>query len=589
MTINRTARTIKPRKNWRSRFWDLLVAPVWDFFTEPHPSVQEIGEFRRAQLLASITLILACLFTWAMFSGPSTIGTFITLYIITLISYVLSRTRYYRAGSYFFSYGINALTFLSLYVGTANSFDGTITTIGHVSLIVASVLLSLRGFVVLVLLSTFAAFSAPLYSQIPITIDDGFFRVAGVFMSIGIILIGANIFRARLERDRLREVRKINSELEDIKTNLEQHVEERTTELAAANQQISRRATQLQTITELSESIALLQDLVDIFPAVTSLISERFGFYHVGIFLVDQDSQYAILQAANSEGGKRMLARRHRLRLGTGVVGFAAQTGQPRIALDVGTDAVFFDNPDLPNTRSEVALPLKARSETIGVLDVQSTEAGAFTNEDTQVLTALANQVSIALENVRLLTETRAALSQVQEVYNEFSRTEWSRTVSNIQQPGFRYRTGRVEMLESAIQSPEVMAAVQRGEIVTDQLNGSEEKRSTVAVPVKLRGEVIGVLHIESNDPSKEWQKDEVGLVAAVAERAAVAMENARLFQDARRRAAKEQSISEATARIGSALNIENILHATAEELERVLSGSEILIQFHSDQEAENV
>src|SRR5919106_836250 len=217
MTINRTARAIKPRKNRRSRFWDFFVAPVWNFFTEPHPSVQEVGELRRAQLLSSITLILAGLFTWAMFSGPSTVSTFVSLYIITLISYVLGRTRYYRTGSYFFSYGITALTFFSLFVGTANSFDGTITTIGHLSLIIASILLSLRGFVILVLLSTFAAFIAPSYSQIPVPTDDSFFRVVGVFMSIGIILIGANIFRTRLESDRLREVRKINRELEDIK------------------------------------------------------------------------------------------------------------------------------------------------------------------------------------------------------------------------------------------------------------------------------------------------------------------------------------------------------------------------------------
>ena len=362
-------------------------------------------------------------------------------------------------------------------------------------------------------------------------------------------------------------------------------IEARTRDLEIAQQQSERRATQLQTIAELSETIAQLQDLSEIFPTATSLISERFGFYHVGIFLVDQNRDYAILQAANSEGGKRMLERRHRLRLGTGVVGFAAQAGQPRIALDVGSDAVFFDNPDLPNTRSEVALPLKVRGETIGVLDVQSTEAGAFTNEDLQVLTALANQVSIALENARLLTETRAALAQVQEVYNEYTRAEWSRTVANIEQPGFRYRTGRIEMMESAIQSPEVSAAVEQGEIVADHPNGSEERRPTVAIPVKLRGEVIGVLHIESNDASREWEKDEVGLVAAVAERAAVAMENARLFQDARRRAAKEHSISEATARIGSALNIENILHVTAEELERVLGGSEIVIQLESEKQ----
>jgi GAF domain-containing protein len=107
-----------------------------------------------------------------------------------------------------------------------------------------------------------------------------------------------------------------------------------------------------------------------------------------------------------------------------------------------------------------------------------------------------------------------------------------------------------------------------------------------VAVPVKLRGEVIGILHIESHDPLKQWQSDEVTLVQAVAERAAFAMENARLFQDARRRAAKERLISEATARISGALNMENILQSTAEELERVLGGSEILIQFQSKEKS---
>jgi GAF domain-containing protein len=335
-------------------------------------------------------------------------------------------------------------------------------------------------------------------------------------------------------------------------------------------------------VTELSEAIAQLQNLNDIFPATTRLISERFGFYHVGIFIVDQDRQYAVLQAANSEGGARMLKRNHRLQLGVGVVGFCAQTGQPRIALDVGADAVYFNNPDLPTTRSEVALPIKAQGKTIGVLDVQSTEAGAFSPEDLEVLTTLANQVSIALENARLLTEARAAYTQMQEVYNEFTRAEWSRTISQTQQPGFRYQVGRIEMLESALQSSEVVAAAQNGEVVTRQPNGSSEVRPVVAVPVKLRGEVIGILHIESNDLAKEWREEDVSLVQAVAERAAFAMENARLFQDARRRAAKERLISDATARISTAFSVENILQATAEELERVLGGSEIVIQFQS-------
>ena len=402
---------------------------------------------------------------------------------------------------------------------------------------------------------------------------------------MGVILLGANIFRAFIERERLKEVNQVNRALGELTTTLEQRVNERTEEIETANQQIIHRAAQRKAVTELSESIAQFQDLNEVFPATTTLISERFGFYHVGIFLVDQAREFAILQAANSEGGKRMLERNHRLRLGVGVVGFSAQTGQPRIALDVGADAVFFNNPDLPDTRSEVALPMKVRTETIGVLDVQSLEAGAFSSEDLQVLTALANQVSIALENAKLLTEARAALMQVQEVYNEFTRAEWAKTITQAEQPGFRYQTGRIEMLEKALQSSEVVSAVQRGEVTSNQSNGSKEKRAAVAVPVKLRGEVIGILHIESHDPLKQWQSDEVTLVQAVAERAAFAMENARLFQDARRRAAKERLISEATARISGALNMENILQSTAEELERVLGGSEILIQFQSKEQ----
>jgi GAF domain-containing protein len=190
------------------------------------------------------------------------------------------------------------------------------------------------------------------------------------------------------------------------------------------------------------------------------------------------------------------------------------------------------------------------------------------------------------LDNARLLAETRAALTQVQEVYNEFTRTEWTRTVSRTEQLGFRLQGGRMEMLENGLQYPEVTSAIASGEVTVHHSNGSPEKRAAVAVPVKLRGQVIGILHIESSDHLKEWQEDELSLVQAVAERAAFAMENARLFQDARRRAAKERLISEAGARITGALNIENILQTTAEELERVLGGSEILIQFQSKEQS---
>jgi len=562
-----------------------VITRIWQLLIEPHPSVIEIGERRRAQLLAVLSLILVIAFTLALLSNPKTFGVFFFFLGITLVAYVSSRTKMYGLGAYFFSFGFTSVAFITIYNGSANSIDTSLSSIVPISLILASAILSQRGFLVLTVATIVATASIRVYAD-PKFLNDPLFsfgRTIGIISSTGFILMGITAFRSGVERARLDEVRKINRELEDMTANLEQRVDDRTAQLEDVNQQLSERASRLQAITQLSEAIAQLKDPNELFPSITRLISESFGFYHVGIFLIDSDREYAILQAANSEGGQIMLARSHRLRLGTGVVGYAAQSGQPRIALDVGADAIYFDNPDLPNTRSEVALPLKTQGETIGVLDVQSTVPGAFSNDDLQVLTALANQVSIALENARLLTEARASLTQVQEVYNEFTRAEWSRASTLAQQPGFRYHAGRIEMLENELRTPEVVRAVESANVATNQANESKEKRGVVAVPVILRGEVIGILHVEANDPSREWHNDEISLVQAVAERAAFAMENARLFQDARRRAAKEQLISEASAKIGSAFNLENILQTTAEELERVLGGSEVLIQFQNN------
>ncbi len=379
---------------------------------------------------------------------------------------------------------------------------------------------------------------------------------------------------AGLRQDRLlalnAELARKSASLESVQQSLEKRVQERTSEFEQLNQITSRRAAQLQTVAELSQVIAQVHNPNEIFSLAAKLISERFDFYHVGIFLLDREQEYAVLQSANSAGGQKMLERRHRLLLGTGIVGFAAQTGKPRLALDVGEDAIFFNNPDLPETRSEIALPLLYGEEVIGVLDVQSTEAGAFSEDDFRVLGTLANQLAIAIENARLLAEARALARQVEEVYNEFVRTQWNRTGERMDYTGFRYNAGRIEILEPSGNGTSAA-----------QVDPSNVNRGKVTVPVKLRGETIGMLHVESNDPSKIWREDELTLMEAVAERAALALENARLFQDARRRAAKERMIAEATSHISSSMNVENILQATATELERVLGGSEVLIRFN--------
>jgi HAMP domain-containing protein/putative methionine-R-sulfoxide reductase with GAF domain len=160
--------------------------------------------------------------------------------------------------------------------------------------------------------------------------------------------------------------------LKETLDGLESRVSERTADLELARQVSERRAQELQSIGEISRLITSEQRQDTLLTLITRLVSEKFNFYHVGIFFLDSTGQYAVLQAANSEGGQRMLARGHRLEVGqTGIVGNVAKTGEARIALDVGADAAYIDNPDLPMTRSEMALPLTVHSEIIGVLDIQ--------------------------------------------------------------------------------------------------------------------------------------------------------------------------------------------------------------------------
>lgn len=549
-----------------------LPARFWSFLTAPHPSIRDVGERRRAQLLSSLTLIITVSLTLGMLFASSA-STFIGFLGITLLSYTLSRARFYSVGAYFFCFAFTSVAYITIYLGSANSIESAITSTVPIALILASALLSQRGFFLLSVATIIATITSVSYADPKYLIDSTFVpaRTSGIVFSMALLMFGITVFRSRIERERVKQLSDTNRELENLANDLENRVSQRTQELDEASKTTARRAAQLQTIADLTQSISQVRDPNEIFSAAAKLISERFGFYHVGIFLLDNDREYAVLQAANSAGGQKMLERGHRLAVGTGVVGFAARTRKPRIALDVGADAVFFNNPDLPDTRSEIALPLIYGEQVIGILDAQSVEAGAFSEDDFRVLGTLASQLAIAIENVRLLSEARASTKQMEEVYNEFIRTQWSRASERLDFAGFRYNAGRIELVEPLAE-----------DAMAHQADPSDSNRREIAVPVKLRGETIGMLRVESSDPSKEWRSDEINLMEAVAERAAFALENARLFQDARRRAAKERMIAEAASNIGSSMNVENILQATAAELERALGGSEVLIRFNN-------
>ena len=365
-----------------------------------------------------------------------------------------------------------------------------------------------------------------------------------------------------------------NLELRKLQSSLEQKVEERTKELTQRseeleqiNKQIGRRAGQFEAVTQVTEAITSIRELSNLLPRVADVISEKFGFYHVGLFLLDEVNEYAVLTATNSEGGRQMLERKHRLRVGAqGIVGNVAQTGLPRVAMDVGADAVYFNNPELPETHSEMALPLMSGEHVIGALDVQSTERGAFTDEDIQMLSLLANQVSLAIENARLFEETRKALSESEAASRQATREAWRSLPVDQDLLGYRYTVTGTAPLDKPID------LVER---TNDEEKDAPIATTRVVVPIELRGETIGTLVVQS-PAMGEINPDQFDLIKAVAERVAISAENARLFDETTRRAERERTVSDITSKIRSVNDPQTMIQTAIEELRNALGASRV-------------
>lgn len=162
-----------------------------------------------------------------------------------------------------------------------------------------------------------------------------------------------------------------------------------------------RRADQLMAIAEVGYAITAVLDLDDLLASVVELIRERFGYYHVQVFLVEDETHRAVFRASTGHQINQLWREQGRSqRFGEGIIGWVAGMGQHLLANDVAAEPRYIaDDPRLlPDTRSELAVPLKVEDEVLGVLDVQSQTLNAFTNEDLFVLNALANQVAVAVD-----------------------------------------------------------------------------------------------------------------------------------------------------------------------------------------------
>ena len=466
--------------------------------------------------------------------------------------------------------GVNSFNLLAVTYITGGFTRPTITTTLFL-LAMASLLFPIRGAVIygaILLISSTVLFSLGDVGLVPApTIPDNelSFYLVFIFTLIATTIIqtisSSNLLRSLTWiRISEKELKERNLALNELREQLELRVEERTAELEQQTRQSEKRASRLEAISEVANTISSLQEINQLLPYVAKTISERFDFYHTGIFLLSEDRKYAILQAVSSEGGQQMLARKHKLRIGQeGIVGFAVSHRRARIALDVGEDAVFFDNPELPATRSELALPLIVAGDVIGVLDVQSEEPNAFSNEDIEVLTTLANQVAVAIQNARLFEQSQKAMQELETTFQRYISSEWQQFSAESKVVGYRARQAGLEP-------------------ITDQVS-EDDTSSFHNFPLKLRGVTLGKLNIKMDETSGNFSQEEIGLIQAIADRLVMALESARLLEDSQRTTAKEQVVGEIATKIGASINMRNVLQTAVEELGRAIPGSEVVIQ----------
>jgi len=491
----------------------------------------------------------------------------------------LSRQGYIKTAGLLFVttvwMGLSYLTWIADGIRDVAFFGYTIP------ILMAGLLLGWQGAISFTILSIFSGWAlayAETYQLFFPTLDEplNFARdMTGVLALVGVIiyLTITNLQNAlNKSRSAARELSLSNQELNELRVDLEKRVEERTSEL-------KKRATQLEAVSSVARTIASVQEIDTLLPAITRLVSQQFGFYHVGIFLLDQQRRNAVLSAANSQGGIRMLGRQHSLPLDShSIVGYSASRGEPRIALDVGTDSVYFNNPDLPDTRSEMAIPLRLAGEVIGALDVQSTETNAFSQEDINVHITLADQIAIAIENARLFGEARKALGESQAMFEKYTQQEWSNFARQVKPNGFIFDGKQVLPLDNNPRREPIKAVIQTGSL------SLEKASATIAIPIKLRGQTVGVLDVRSKKGQRHWKPDEIAMLEAAAERAALALENARLVESAQRRAARERAIGDISTRIGAVGNLESILQTAVEELGRKIGGAtEVTLEIGSN------
>lgn len=609
-------------------------------------SAQEQIRLWRQQLVRNLLRLFLVIGIFAVAVGSynavtrmqaALIGIYVVAYLLLVVAYGWKKAPY--------EFQVGAILVIAYALGVVDFFLYGWAEDGRVFLLSFAVLtaiffgmrmgLAALGLVVVTLLGFSLAYTQ---GVLPIPWDTlnelyGFstlFSTTVILTALGILLVVAQNYLTPRLLEALDRSAALARELEAQQGILE----ERAQALQQANLAFQRRAMYLEATAQVAQAIATIFDQEALLQKIVDLVTEYFGFYHTGIFLVDEAEEWAVLQAASSAGGKEMLAAGHRLsRGGESMVGWVVEHRQSRIALDVGKDASHFVNPYLPATRSEVAVPLLLAGRLLGVLDVQSTEEAAFDQDDVRVLESLAGQVAIALENARRLSEEAAFLEATSPFYRLTRRLATARTAPQVYVamletvrdynpqramvlavdpdqkrliPSAELRATEVALVQAETDASAaamdwrgylvpLALTLQRPLLVDDLLSAPAElaeewqetftllarsldAQSAALIPLQVEAQPLALLLV-FYEMAHRFTPAEERFYQTMIDVAGVALESARLYQDTQRRAARERVAREVADKLRRATTMDDLLQTAVQEIRTVLGTTEAFVQ----------
>jgi GAF domain-containing protein/HAMP domain-containing protein len=349
---------------------------------------------------------------------------------------------------------------------------------------------------------------------------------------------------------------------------------------------VSGRTRALEASAIISRQLTTILDSDQLMKQVVQLIQQTFLYYHVHIYLINNETNELIMREGSGVVGQQLKSQRHKLQMGQGIVGRVAAGGEPVLVEDVDEFPGFFRNPLLPDTRSELAVPLRKQDEVFGVLDMQSKTPGGFNLEDQVLMQSVADQVAVALEKARLFQELQQSAEIAGDLTRRLTHEGWSQIETYADSSGYVFSSGKIESATPNDWMPAMDGALVAQQMIQhhpDSFNGQPGNMS-ISIPLLLRDEVIGVIGLERSD-NMPWSEDEVISLQTISDQITLALEAARLARETERAAWRDQMVSESTARVWSSAEIEEVMRTAVTQLGHRLQASEVVIRLGTEDE----